>query len=114
MKSWMLASLLALLVPLSQPCAAAESSGYRNIQDFGCPKADGTCFMTIDGPPVAGAPSCASNSVRWNAKNDVNGQNWLALVMMAKATGKKISLYIDSCYSEQPAYPTFGYGVIEG
>lgn len=91
----------------------AEWSGYRNILEFGCHKADGTCYVTIDGTPVTGGPSCVRNDVRWDSKNDVNGKTWLALVMFAKASQKKLGFYIDGCYVLQPAYPTFTYGVVE-
>lgn len=107
-----------LLITLSMvmwmtPSAAGTTTGYRNILDFGCHKNDGTCYVTIDGAAV-GDITCTSNSVRWDSKNDVNGKTWLALIMAAKAQGKRVSFYIDGCYASQPMFPTFGYGVIEG
>lgn len=101
------------IVFLSQPCVAAGLSGYRSIQSIGCHRSDGTCYIDIDGPAVTGGSGCTSNSVRWDSKNDTNGKNWLALVMLAKSLNKKINLNIDGCYSPQPSYPTFTFGVIE-
>ncbi len=101
------------LALMAVPSSAGAPSGYRNILDFGCHKNDGTCYVTIDGAAV-GDITCSSNSVRWDSKNDINGKTWLALIMAAKAQGKRVSFYIDGCYVNQPAYPTFGYGAIEG
>jgi hypothetical protein len=106
-------ALILGLILFSHSCWADEWPGYRAILDFGCHKNDGTCYMTLDGPPVTGGPECISNSVRWDAKNDANGKNWLALVMMAKALNKRVGLYISGCYVNQPSLPTFTYGSIE-
>ena len=96
------------------PSFAAEWSDYRKIQAFGCHKTDGTCYMTLEGAPLTGAPGCSQTSVRWDVKNDPNGKTWLALVMLAHATNGRIAVYVDGCYVNQPIYPTFTYGAIEG
>lgn len=103
----------ALITFSNHASVAAEDTGLRAIGGFGCHKSDGTCFLDIDGPAVGGSYGCPSNNVRWDAKNDINGKSWLALVMLAKAQNKKVSFYIASCYANQPAFPTFQYGSIE-
>jgi hypothetical protein len=107
-------SLIAVgMVFLCQPCVAADWSGFRTIQEFGCHKVDGTCYMTIDGPPVTGGAGCTSNSVRWDLKDDAGGKNWLALVMLAKSLNKRVGVAVDGCYLPEPMFPTFAYGYIE-
>lgn len=105
--------LLAGLLCVVGPAAASEGwTDYRRVLDFGCHRQDGTCYVTVEGAPV-GASTCTSTSIRWNSKDDVNGKNWLALIMFAKATGKRVGFYVSGCYLPQPVFPTFGHGSVE-
>lgn len=90
---------------------ADEITGDRNILGYGCHKNDGTCFVFLDGPAFTGGPECTGTQIRWDAKNDVNGKSWLAIIMMAAANKKKISFYVSGCQS--PNHPTFLYGTVE-
>jgi hypothetical protein len=92
---------------------AAEWSNYRTIMEYGCHRMDGICYVNLDGPPMTGGPGCISNNIRWDTKNDVNGKNWLAIIISAKATGKRVAFQIDGCQPQFPAYPTFLYGHVE-
>jgi hypothetical protein len=112
LKSMALVLGTASVMLFSQNCLAAEYS-FRSILEFGCHKNDGTCYVNLDGPPLTGGAGCVGNHIRWDAKNDANGKNWLALMMMAKALNKRVALYIDGCYVNQPSIPTFAYGSIE-
>lgn len=98
---------------LTTAVQAAEWSGYRYIKDFGCHKYDGTCYVTVDGASVSGGTGCTSNSIRWNSQTDVGGKNWLALVLYAKALNRRVGFQIESCYSNQPEFPTFSWGKLE-
>ncbi len=88
--------------------AHAEDTGFRNIIEYGCHKSDGTCFVSLDGPAFTGAPECVGNQLRWDTKGDANGKSWLAMIMAAAASGKKINFYVSGCQS--PGHPTFLYG----
>jgi hypothetical protein len=101
------------LMAVSSTATAAEVSGWRTIREMGCHRLDGTCFVVPGGAAVTGGPGCVSNLVRWDSKGDASGKNWLALFMQAKATGKRVSLYVEGCYTAQPQDPTFGYGMLE-
>jgi hypothetical protein len=85
---------------------SAESSGKREITLVGCHNYDNTCFLSLAGDPV-GPEECQSNSVRWNKKNDPNGEATLTLATSAFYAGKKVTVYLaNSCYADQPKYPT--------
>ena len=105
----MKAIAIAILLIISNNLLSAETSGWRNILDLGCHDFDGTCYVTLDGAPVTGSPGCSSNSIRWNAQSDINGKSTLAIMMMANATGSKVSIYTDKCYPAQAAFPQLTY-----
>jgi hypothetical protein len=105
--------LAVFLLGLSGLVYGAQSSGYRNIVDMGCHNSDGTCYILVDGSPVTGAAGCSSNSLRWDARSDPNGRSTLALLMMAKSQGLRVSAYVSSCYALQPIYPQIQYINIE-
>ena len=97
---------IAFLMVISNNLFSAESSGPRKILSIGCHNYNSTCYINIDGAPITGATGCSSNSIRWDSQNDINGKSTLALMMMASSTGSKVSIYTQSCYSQQPTYPT--------
>jgi hypothetical protein len=68
--------LFLVMLLVAATVSAVEASGWRTIVDFGCHRLDGTCFVTVDGAAVAGAPTCIQTSIRWDAKNDVNGKTY--------------------------------------
>jgi len=92
---------------------SAEWSGFRNIVELGCMKSEGTCWVTLEGSAMTGAPGCSSPALRWDVKNDANGKNFYALFLLAQASKKRVALNVDGCYSAQPNYPTFTFGQIE-
>lgn len=101
----------AVFVGLAGMAQADEDTGARNITGYGCHKADGTCFVFLDGPAFTGGPECTGTQLRWDAKNDANGRSWLAIIMAAAINKKKISFYVSGCQS--PGHPTFLYGQVE-
>jgi len=106
-------SLASLIIVSSfAQLSYAGDTGYRTILEFGCHKVNTICYITIDGDPPS-VPGCTSNSVRWDAANDPNGKNWIAMIIFAMATDRKINLYIDSCLPAQSTYPTFSWGTLE-
>jgi len=87
----------------------AASTGYRKIYNFGCHNTDNTCYAYLEGE-VVGPDACKANSVRWNVKNDANGQATLSLVAAAFFSGKKVSFnLLDTCYPNQANFPAVGY-----
>lgn len=92
--------------------AQTGASGWRTITAFGCHLTDGTCYFHIDGDAV-GPEGCKNNSVRFNVLKSPNGKTWLSMIEMAYIAKRKVNLRIlETCYVDQPAYPTFSYGSI--
>jgi hypothetical protein len=106
-------TLAVAFLVFSNTAAAAQDSDWRTVRELGCHRLDGTCFVAIDGAAVSGGSGCTSNLIRWDSKGDGSGKNWLALFMLAKATGKRVRLYVDGCYVQHPTDPTFSYGFVE-
>lgn len=103
--------LLALVfVCLAGLVHADEDTGARTILGYGCHMNDGTCYVNIDGPAVTGGPECTGTQLRWDAKNNVNGKSWLAMIMMAAANGKKVQFFASGCMS--PGFPAFLFGTV--
>jgi len=100
---------LALCAVLSH-AQAGQESGYRNLREYGCNKGYGACFVYLEGAAVSGGPSCTSNLLRWNGDSEINGKTWLALIIAAKISGKKVNFYVNGCLD---GYPTFEWGLIE-
>lgn len=98
-----------LIIAMPVVASADEDSGPRGILGYGCHKADGTCYVYLDGAQVTGNPGCSANVLRWSS-GDVNGKNWLAMIMTAAATGKKVSFFVTGCVD--PGFPTFSYGTV--
>jgi hypothetical protein len=87
----------------------SEASGPRAIKSVGCHNFDNTCYMEISGE-VVGPPECRSTSIRWNKKNDANGEAILTLVSAALFADKTVEFYLSSsCYVSQTNYPTISY-----
>lgn len=101
--------VIGLLFAFSGNAYADGDTGPRNIVTYGCHKNDGTCYVILDGPLITGAPECAGNDIRWDAKNDVNGKTWLSIIMLAASTGQKISLHVSGCFGQ---FPAFSYGSV--
>jgi hypothetical protein len=88
--------------------AEATGSGTRRIVSLGChafPAGD-TCYVIIDGPSV-GPAGCHNKSLRW-ASGTVAGKNALTQLTAAFLAGKQVSFEIpDTCFANEPAFPTF-------
>lgn len=92
--------------------AQEGNTGLRNITGFGCHLNDGTCYFDIDGLAV-GPVECVNNNVRFDSINSAGGKTWLSIIQIAITTKRRITLNIEGCYSNQPAYPTFKWGRLE-
>ncbi|WP_075005980.1 hypothetical protein [Stigmatella aurantiaca] len=106
-----LAMTLSAMVLVSAAGEAwASGTGPRQIRSIGCHLVDNTCFVEISGG-IVGPTGCQSTSLRWNQKEDANGQSILALLTAAFQSGKTVSFEIrdTACYVYQPVFPTFAY-----
>jgi len=103
----LLITCFLLLVPASD--AFAESSGNREILSFGCHRYNNICYAEISGDPV-GPEACKSTSIRWDEKNDANGEAVLMIVSSAFYANRKVNFKLStSCFSGQPTFPTMTY-----
>jgi len=107
-----------LLVSVFTFCSAISanantgSTGWRTVTVMGCHLTDGTCYFNIDGDPV-GPEECKGNNVRFNVLTSPNGKTWLSMLEAAYLTKRQVNLsIINTCYADQPVYPTFNYGSI--
>ncbi|MBR9910450.1 MAG: hypothetical protein GYB33_08895 [Gammaproteobacteria bacterium] len=91
----------------SNSVLAAGMSGWSQINKIGCHVNDSTCYMIIS--KAVGPYECASKSLRWDSSS-AGGRQTLSLLTEAFMQRKEASFYIpDSCYNEDPRYPTFDY-----
>lgn len=79
---------------------------------MGCHLNDKTCYVILDGAPF-GPESCMSTWVRWR-EDAANGKAALALLTSAFLSEKKVRFHLsDTCFANQPTYPTFMYFWVE-
>ncbi|MFY0563292.1 hypothetical protein ACN28E_05565 [Archangium lansingense] len=101
--------LSAVVVALALPGQAqATGTGLRTITNIGCHLNNNTCWVDISGSAV-GPANCRATSIRFNITAP-NGKNIFSLMTAAFLAGKQVSFELpDTCYVDQPIYPTLTY-----
>lgn len=103
---------LILIIFLLFSHASFAKTYTGKITSLGGHLKDGTSFISLDlDTPVGAGYGCSSKSIRWNSKSE-HGKYFQSIFMMALASGNKVTLNIQGCYSLQPRYPTFSWGYI--
>lgn len=100
-----------IFLALMNVAVAGENTGFRSIVDIGCHRIDGTCYLTLDGSPFVVAGSSCNlypNMFRFST-DDTNGKRAYMSLLAAYLAGKKVSLYANGCYINQPNFQTFDW-----
>lgn len=94
---------------VSASALSGENTGQRTIVDMGCANVDSICYIDISGTPAGASVGCASDMRQFDVLNDPNGKSTYAMMLSVFMTGKLIDIYINSCLSSRPQYPTIWY-----
>jgi hypothetical protein len=93
MPRWIRKSLAGCFAALAAVAAHAQSNQDGNVFQVRVRAADGLVYVYLDGPRTA-PPSCASQAF-WVVGNEASiaGRQQLALLTMAQASGKRVTIY---------------------
>jgi hypothetical protein len=106
---WKQLVALTMATLVSLPALAGEGTGPRTIGDMGCDNVDSICYIDKSGAPAGASVGCSSNYIQWDSINDPNGKNTYAALLAAFVSGKRVSVYINSCLAARPSFPTIWY-----
>lgn len=97
------AALHATLSLMGQAAIAVENLGARRVLSVGCHQFNGTCFVSLDGPPIGASLGCggfSSNECRWDNADTAHGRRTYAPALAAFLAGRRVSVTVDGCSAQ--------------